>query len=124
MLSFEGDGRRKSSKQVYLPTVETRAYNVVIDGRNFLDQPIKNDLKTYDNIRKIATGADDDYTTECLLDYLYLKSYYLIAIDLRKQQKLDADPKSIQQINVTRNLTKGKSARMYFTTEEGNEKQF
>ena len=98
MLSFEGDGRRKSSKQVYLPTVETRAYNVVIDGRNFLDQPIKNDLKTYDNIRKIATGADDDYTTECLLDYLYLKSYYLIAIDLRKQQKLDADPKAIQQI--------------------------
>ena len=78
--------------------METRAYNVVIDGRNFLDQPIKNDLKTYDNIRKIATGADDDYTTECLLDYLYLKSYYLIAIDLRKQQKLDADPKAIQQI--------------------------
>ena len=96
----------------------------MIDGRNFLGQPIKNDLKTYDNIRKIATGQDDDYTTECLLDYPYLKSYYLIAIDLRKQQKLDADPKAIQQINVTRNLTRGKSARMYFIIEEGNEKQF
>ena len=36
------------------------------DGRNFFDQPIKNDLKTYDNIRKIATGQDHDYTRGCL----------------------------------------------------------
>ena len=72
-------------------------YNVLIDGRNFSDQPIKNDLKTYDNIKKIATGQGDDYTTECLLDYRYFKKYYkLIAIDLSKQQKLDADPKAIQ----------------------------
>ena len=35
----------------------------MIDGRNFFDQPIKNDLKRYDNIRKIVTGQDDDYTT-------------------------------------------------------------
>ena len=46
----------KSYKQYYLPTVEIKDYNVMIDGRNFFDQPIKNDLKTYDNIRKIATG--------------------------------------------------------------------
>ena len=46
----------------------------MIVGRNFLDQPIIIDLKTYDNIRKIATGEDDDCTTECLLDYPYLKS--------------------------------------------------
>ena len=72
-------------------------YNVLIDGRNFSDQPIKNDLKTYDNIKKIATGQGDDYTTGCLLDYRYFKKYYkLIAIDLSKQQKLDADPKAIQ----------------------------
>ena len=57
----------------------------MIDGRNFFDQPIKNDLKTY-NIGKIATSEDDDYTTGCLLDYPYFKSYYkLIAIDLSKQ---------------------------------------
>ena len=61
----------------------------MIDGRNFFDQPIKNDLKTYDNIRKIATGQGDDYTTGCLLDYPYFKKYYkLIAIDLSKRQKL------------------------------------
>ena len=66
----------------------------MIDGRNFFDQPIKDDLKTYDNIRKIATGQDDDYTTGCLLDHLYLEKYYKsVAIDLSKQQKLDADPK-------------------------------
>ena len=61
----------------------------MIDGRNFFDQPIKNDLKTYDNIRKVATGQGDDYTTGCLLDYPYFKKYYkLIAIDLSKRQKL------------------------------------
>ena len=46
----------------------------MIDGRNFFDQPIKNDLKTYDNIRKIATGQGDDYTTRCLLDIPILKN--------------------------------------------------
>ena len=49
----------------------------MVDGRNFFDQPIKNDLKTYDNIRKIATGQGDDYTTGCLLDYPYFKNYIL-----------------------------------------------
>ena len=72
-------------------------YNVVIDGRNISDQPIKSDLKTCDNIRKTATGEGDDYTTRCVLDYPYFKKYYkLIATDLSKQQKLDADPKAIQ----------------------------
>ena len=64
----------------------------MINGRDFFDQPIKNDLKAYDNIRKIQ---GDDYTTGCLLDYPYFKRYYkLIAIDLSKQQKLEADPKA------------------------------
>ena len=94
----------------------------MIDGRNFFDQPIKNDLKTYDNIRKIATGQGDDYTTGCLLDYPYFKKYYkLIAIDLSKIQKLDADPKAIQQINFTGNLIRGGGARMYFIIAEAKE---
>ena len=85
--------------------MEKKDYNIVIDLRNFFDQPVKNDLKTYDSIRKIATDQVDDYTTGCLLDYPYFKKYYkLIALDLSKQQKLDADPKSIQQINFTGNL--------------------
>ena len=60
---FKDDDGRKSYKQYYLPTVKIKYYNVMIDGRNFFDQPIKNDLKRYDNIRKIVTGQDDDYTT-------------------------------------------------------------
>ena len=67
------------------------------DRRNFFNQPIKNDLKTYDNIRNFATGQGDDYTTGCLLNCPYFKKYHkLIAIDLIKQQKLDADPKATQ----------------------------
>ena len=94
----------------------------MIDGRNFFDQPIKNDLKTYDNIRKIATGQGDDYTTGCLLDYLYFKKYCkLIAIDLSKQQKLDADPKAIQQINFTESLDRAEDETMFFIIEEPKE---
>ena len=98
-MSFKDDSGQENYTQYYLSTVQIKDYNVLIDGRNSFDQPIKSDLKTYDNIRKIATGQDDDYTTRCLLDYLYFKKYYkLIAIDLSKQQKLYADPKAIQQI--------------------------
>ena len=75
------------------------------DGKNFFDQPIKSELKTYENIRKIATGQGDDYTTGCLLDYSYFKDYdKMIAIDLSKQQVFDADPITIQQINFIANL--------------------
>ena len=52
----------------------------------FFDQPVKSDMRTYDNIRKIATGQGDDYTTGCLLNYPYFKDHYnMIAIDLSKQ---------------------------------------
>ena len=82
--------------------MQIKDYNVIINGKNFFNQTIKNGLKTYDNIKKIATGQHDDYTTGCLLDYPYFKDYYkLIAIDLSKQRKLDTDPISMQQINFT-----------------------
>ena len=57
--------------------MEIEDYNVMVDGRNFFDQPIKNDLKTYNNIRKIATGQGDDYKTGCSLYYPYFKNYIL-----------------------------------------------
>ena len=85
---------------------------------------IKNDLKTY-NIRfqqQISTGQDDHFTTGCLLDYSCFKKYYkLIAIDLSKQQKLDADPKAIKQINFTRDLVRAKGSKMFFIIEEAKE---
>ena len=74
VLSFKNEDGRKSHKQYYLPIVEIKDYKVLIDGRRFFDQLMKMDLKTYDNIRKIATGQDDDYTTVCLLYYPYFKN--------------------------------------------------
>ena len=46
----------------------------MIDGRKFFDQSISSMNKTYENIRKTATGKGDDYTTACLLDYPYFKT--------------------------------------------------
>ena len=61
----------------------------MIDGQNLFDQPVKNNLRTYDNIRTIVIGQGDDYTTGCLLDYNYFNKYYkIIAIDLSKYQAL------------------------------------
>ena len=76
----------------------------------------------HENIRKIATGKGDDYTTGCLLDYSYFKeNYKMIAIDLSKQQVLDADPRSIQQISFTANLDRARNTTMLFTIEEAKE---
>ena len=94
----------------------------MIDGKKFFNQPIKNNRITYENVRKIATGQGDDYTTGCLLDYIYFKNYYkMIAVDLSKQQALDADPKAIQQINFTANLDRAGNTRIYFILEEAKE---
>ena len=60
VLSFENEDDRKSHSTYYLPKVEIKDYNVMIDGKNFFDQPINSNLKTYESIRKIATGQGDD----------------------------------------------------------------
>ena len=71
----------------------------MIDAKNFFDEPVRSDMGTCDNIQKFASGQADDYTTGCLLDYLYFREHYkLIAIDLSKKQALDTDPKAIQQL--------------------------
>ena len=91
----------------------------MIDGKNFFDQPIKNNKITSQNITKIATGQGDDYMTGCLLDYSYFKNYYkMVAIDLSKQQTLDTDPRAIQQINFTVNLDEAGNTRIFFIFEE------
>ena len=69
----------------------------MIDGQNFFNQPVKNNLRIFDKIWKIAIDQGNDYTNGCLLEYIYFKKYYLmIAIDLSNQQALDADSKSIK----------------------------
>ena len=100
VLSFENDAQRTSAKRYYLPTVEIKDYNALIKGENVFVQSIKNNKITYENIRKIAAGQGDDYTAGYLLDYPYFKdTYKMTAVDLSKQQALDADPRAIQQIN-------------------------
>ena len=75
--------------------------------------------KTYEKIRKTVTGQREDYTTGFLLDYSYFKdNYKMIAIDLSKQQALDADPRAIQQINFTANLDRVENTTMFFINEE------
>ena len=94
----------------------------MIDGKSFFDQPINSDLKTYENIRKIATGQGDDNTTGCLLDYSYFKeNFNMIAIDLSKRQVLDADPRAIQQINFTANLHRAGDTTMFIIIQEAKE---
>ena len=114
VLAFESDINRTRTDRYYLPTVQIKDYNIMINGENFFDQPIKNNKVTYENIRKIATGQGDDYTTDCLLDYPYfMDTYKMIAVDLSKQQSLDADPRTIQQINFTANLDRAGNTRIY-----------
>ena len=100
VLSLENDNDKKGHKKYFLPKVEMKGYNVVIDVQNVFDQLVKTVMRISDNIRNIASGQRDDYTIDCLLDYLYLKECYeMIAIDLSKQQALDTGPKKIQQIS-------------------------
>ena len=125
VLAFEDDAQRMSNKRYYIPNVEIKDYNVMIDGNFFSDQPVKDDKVTYKNIRKIAIGQGDDYTTGFLLDYIYFKIYYkMIAVDLSKQQALVADPKAIQQINFTANLVRDESTKFYFILEEAKKNCF
>ena len=63
ILLFENEDDRKVSTGYYFPKVEIKDYNVMFDGKIFFDQPVKNNLRTYDNVRKIETGQGDDYTT-------------------------------------------------------------
>ena len=86
--------KKFKSKRYYLTKGIIKNYNVIINGKNFYNQPPDSE-----EIRKLTTEQGEDYTTVCLLDYEYIKNNYrLIAVDLRKQKELDADPKAIRQV--------------------------
>ena len=125
VLSFKNEDNRTSHSIYYLPKVEIEDYSVMIDGRKVFDQPINSMTKTYKNIRKIAPGQRDDYTPGCLLDYSHFKeNYKMIAIDLRKQEALDADPRAIQQINFTAKLDREENPKMFFIIGQAKETAF
>ena len=77
----------KVNKKNFLPRGEIKNYSVLIDGRNFYDQPLNGLIKQYDEVKKVSTGQRDYYKTGHLLDYAYFKdNYKLIAVDLSKQK--------------------------------------
>ena len=96
----------------------------MVDEQNLFDQPVKHNMRAYDNIWKIPTGQGDEgdaYTTGCLLGYLYFNKHYkLLAIDLSKKKVLDTDLKAMQQISFTENLfwERNAKATMLFIIEE------
>ena len=122
ILAFEDDPQKISNKRYYLPYVEIKDYNFMINGKFFFDQPVKNVKIKYENIRKIATGQVDEYAAACLSDFDYLRdNYKMIGIDLSKRQELDPDPREIQQINFTANLDRAKNIRPFFILKETKE---
>ena len=93
----DNNAKRFNAQKFYLPKDIIKNYNVIINGKNFFDQPIDSDIKRYEEITKLTTEQSKDYTTGCLLDYDYIKNHYrLIAGDLRRQKELDAVEKAIQ----------------------------
>ena len=123
-MSFPDNAHRASYKRViyFFPTIEIKDYNVMIDEKNFFDQPVKNDIKTHDNIKKIAIAQRDDYATGCFLDYVYIENYYkMIVIDLSKPQTLDVDRKTVLQTSLTENLDRAGNTAMFFIIEEAKE---
>ena len=90
---------RNGQQKYYLPRIDLKKYNVIIDGRNFYDNPIESDIEKYRELKKVMIEKGEDYTTGYLLDYDYFKkNYRLVAVDFSKQKELDADPRAIQQI--------------------------
>ena len=95
----DGQPNRDDQRKYYLPRIDLNKYNVIIDGRNFYDNPIESDIEKYRELKKVMIGKGEDYTTGSLLDFNYFKKHYkLVAVDLSKQKELDADPRAIQQI--------------------------
>ena len=95
----DGQPTRDGQRKYYLPRIDLKKYNVIIDGRNFYDNPIGSDIEKYRELKKLMIGKGECYTTRSLLDYDYfLKHYKLVAADLSKQKESHADPRTIQQV--------------------------
>ena len=87
-LNWNDEVKRYKARRYYLPNGTIKNYNLIINGKKSYDQPIDSEKKNkkkkrYEEIRKLAKGQDEHYTTGCLLDYNYVKNHYrLISVDL------------------------------------------
>ena len=115
-----GQPTRNGQRKYYLPRIDLEKYNVIIDGRNFYDNPTESDIEKYRELKKVIIGKGEDYTTGSLLDFNYFdKHYKLVAVDLSKQKELYADPRAIQQIEFKYML--GTNSTIYWVLEKSKE---
>ena len=121
VLSFENEEGRTSFSKYYVPKVEIKDFNVLIDGKSFFDVPVKNKEEAYEKIMSI--NKNNDYTTGNLLDHEYFSKHYkLIAIDFIKQIELE-NPDLRKQISLIGKLEDDKAA-MFFIIEKSEETTF
>ena len=113
------DDNIDSFSDYYVPNVEIKDFNVLIDEKSFFDLPVKIEEEAYEKTMDMSNN--NDYTTGNLLDFVYFKeNYRLIAIDLSKQTKLK-DP---QQISFIGKLLNRHGATMFFIIEKSEETTF
>ena len=120
VLSFENEDERTAYYKYYLPNLEIKNYNGLIDGNPFFELPVKNIEETYEKILQIS---DDNgyFTRGNLLDFNYFKEHYkMIAIDLSKQIALE-NKDTKQQINFMGSLDRDEGATMVFIIEKQEE---
>ena len=121
VLSFENEESRTSFSKSYVPKVEIKHFNVLIDGKSLFDVPVKNKEEAYEKIMII--NKNNDYTTGNLLDHEYFSKHYkLIAIDFIKQIELE-NPDLRKQISLIGKLEDDKAA-MFFIIEKSEETTF
>ena len=107
-----GQPTRNGQRKYYLRRIDLEKYNVIIDGRNFYDNPIESDIEKYRELKKVMVEKGEDNTTGSLFDFNYFdKHYKLVAVD--------ADPRSIQQIEFKYML--GTNSTIYWVLEKSKE---
>ena len=115
-----GQPTRNGQQKYYLPRIDLEKYNVIIDGRNFYDNPIESDIEKYGELKKVMIGKGEDHATGSLFDFNYFDQHYkLVAVDLSKQKELVADPRAIQQIEFKYML--GTISTIYWVLEKSKE---
>ena len=121
VLSFENENDKISFSKYYVPSIQIKDFNVLINGKRFFDMPVKNE-ETYEYITEM--GRNNDYTKSNLLDYEYFSKHYkLIAVDLSKQivlENLDLR----QKINFIGRIERNEAATMFLIIEKLEETTF
>ena len=122
VLSFKNLDDRESFSKYYVPKVEIKDFNALIDGKSFFEIPVKNKEEAYEEI--IEMSKNNDFTKDNLLDYEYFSKHCkLIAIDLSKQIELE-NPELKKQINFIRRLERNEGTTMFFNVEKKEETNF